>query len=876
MLSPAGQGSSEPLTQDFSYEEKIAFERLKFNKGLNSQQAYEVIIAARGAAPPAAVTDTSALPAESPAYPRRTEASEAPAYPQRPQVTESPAFPQRTPIDPLAKAVYAPLPAAPEAPAIDPKAVYAPLPAAPGAEGLIGGISNDEKRIVLEALTRSKKDLPSETPGYWADKEGRRIGPDRHVRDSERVWVSTWDSVKPLSGYGEKADAIFEKYDIRTRGDLSGISGFEKSDYWRKYQADKAKSKKLAAGPAAVDEAPEVTDPSALLALMAQPPAGEGNYSLIDKATGTRNRPGHAPPLDDPLLEEPAEPAAKGVVSDPLGPAREGGQDLDSSTLLSLLEQARSALPGSQQVTTGDRLLQALQILGGIGGGIAADRATRRADKETARRQSVANLINTLRGRPTAKAAPATPKLGVGGRLLQGVGAIGKSGAALRDIERGGKQQAYENLTNLLGAGSSAHKAISDRGGEPLTGGHIMDSIAAHGASAYGDLALGYQPGVDIPVEDISEAREKLRREIEERYPGRPNMVATAVAEFDNQHRIRNKAILGLSKEDRFRRQFDDKTKQNIRNRFHSNVSAKVTEIENSIVRNLTLGGDSEYTSLSDSISDMVEKIARDFGEGAISTIGHADMNGAISLLTAAYDRGMTAANEKLGTRGPGERQKAFIAQKKGLMSKLSDYYRMVEKSELTGPWFGLLPAFKYISPRSHIADKWIEGFSIEIAKVLNDGRPTQIDAEAVQLMLPNRRDTPGKDGTAYLKFKALMDMTRASIAATEAEFGYSMSVFVDANGNFNAAKAKEALALWKENKTIHPDAIGGPFGLKNKANSNDEDEAARAKALLEGYSSSNQGGSGGSGENENNDSGNDEGKLNTNLKGLLPPREAG
>ena len=157
MLSPAGQGSSDPLTQDFSYEEKVAFERLKFNKGLNSQQAYEVIIAARGAAPPAAVTDTPSggislgpPPAVGPA------ADEAPA------------------IDPLAKAVYA------------------PLPAAPSAEEMLG-LTGREKSIIQQALEANPRD--------FADTTLTEISP-------------------PLSGYGPEADEIFARRNIRSGTEL--------------------------------------------------------------------------------------------------------------------------------------------------------------------------------------------------------------------------------------------------------------------------------------------------------------------------------------------------------------------------------------------------------------------------------------------------------------------------------------------------------------------------------------------------------------------------------------------------------------------------------------------------------------------------------
>ena len=637
MLSPAGQGSSEPLTQDFSYEEKVAFERLKFNKGLNSQQAYEVIIAARGAAPPAAVTDTPSggislgpPPAVGPA------ADEAPV------------------IDPLDKVAYAPLPAAPSAPLGLPD--YRPA-----GEG-------DYSRIDKAAGTRNR-------PGH---------------------------------------------------------SG----------------------------SAP--TDPSALMALMAQPPAGEG---------------------DDPLLVEPAEPAAKGVVSDPLGDhpsdrdmiaaAREGGQDLDSSTLLSLLDQARSALPGQQQVTTGDRLLQALEILGGIGGGIATDRAPRRADKETARRQSVANLINTLRGRPTAKAAPATPKLGVGGRLLQGVGAIGKSGAALRDIERGGKQQAYENLLSLVGRGTDVVKAETDHLKALRGDGDGQGQITDAGIR---DALEGL--GVGLFMENSEMSKEELgARAIEElnnigvdaKYH---NLYAGKIYEGFNgalTGRIKTDQAgdrLGVSR-DRLRHstaRTETKRIEDIATNLGESVYAKV--YKNALLSKKAVSPVETYLDMFNSFKDMAD----------IEDVPKRYKSMVLNEMTKKYDEAMTQAYKDLRKEG-GLPDTARMAQAeiRALGEKIDHLEELRGGVEVDGVLARFVPDLQLLFPNSYAYDHIHGAFALEVASVLNRGRPSDKDMIAAEKLIPSRDDTAE---VARAKFAILRKMMLSAADSIDKGWPAPVSIF--------------------------------------------------------------------------------------------------
>ena len=88
----------------------------------------------------------------------------------------------------------------------------------------------------------------------------------------------------------------------------------------------------------------------------------------------------------------------------------------------------RIALPPKPEVGgRPDTVARILEVLGGIGAGIGKSRSIGKANKLTAQRQALSNLVNTLRGSATAGVAREEPRAGLLQTLGEGLGAGAKS-----------------------------------------------------------------------------------------------------------------------------------------------------------------------------------------------------------------------------------------------------------------------------------------------------------------------------------------------------------------------------------------------------------------------------------------------------------------
>ena len=103
----------------------------------------------------------------------------------------------------------------------------------------------------------------------------------------------------------------------------------------------------------------------------------------------------------------------------------------------------QQALPQVPEPAGGQRNMRLLELIGNLGSQFSQNRAIGKADKKTAQRQAYANLINTLRGSPTASVSPATPKEGILGTLARGVEGTGKALRESREAEAAGKADRF-------------------------------------------------------------------------------------------------------------------------------------------------------------------------------------------------------------------------------------------------------------------------------------------------------------------------------------------------------------------------------------------------------------------------------------------------
>ena len=123
----------------------------------------------------------------------------------------------------------------------------------------------------------------------------------------------------------------------------------------------------------------------------------------------------------------------------------------------------QQALPQVPEPAGGQRNMRLLELIGNLGSEFSKNRAIGKADKATAQRQAYANLINTLRGSPTASVSPATPKEGILGTLARGVGGTGKALRESREAEAAGKADRFGQEMDVRKQRASEEEAAATR-----------------------------------------------------------------------------------------------------------------------------------------------------------------------------------------------------------------------------------------------------------------------------------------------------------------------------------------------------------------------------------------------------------------------------
>jgi hypothetical protein len=89
-------------------------------------------------------------------------------------------------------------------------------------------------------------------------------------------------------------------------------------------------------------------------------------------------------------------------------------------------------------------------------------------------------------------------------------------------------------------------------------------------------------------------------------------------------------------------------------------------------------------------------------------------------------------------------------------------------KIELKGPILGRLPAWQYFTPKKAAYENIISGFTVKLAAIINQGRPSDKDAEAIRFLLPQGSETEVVAADLFQNLKNIMALKRQAI---EAEF---------------------------------------------------------------------------------------------------------
>ena len=192
------------------------------------------------------------------------------------------------------------------------------------------------------------------------------------------------------------------------------------------------------------------------------------------------------PPGGNPAMfsEEWLAALASQKGASPSGLPEEGSPDkpadtfIDNSAVDAIVADeeeeptGRIALPLKPEVGgRPDTVARILEVLGGIGAGIGKSRSIGKANKLTAQRQALSNLVNTLRGSATAGVAREEPRAG----LLQTLGAgLGLGAKSFREGREEGReernvaaQKEFENLIERQKGEAGALKALAGAQGKP-------------------------------------------------------------------------------------------------------------------------------------------------------------------------------------------------------------------------------------------------------------------------------------------------------------------------------------------------------------------------------------------------------------------------
>ena len=352
------------------------------------------------------------------------------------------------------------------------------------------------------------------------------------------------------------------------------------------------------------------------------------------------------------------------------------------------------------------------------------------------------------------------------------------------------------------------------------------------GETPYKDLETTItEASAGLPQHWDEHSREAYKNAVRQGWDNAQNKHAENVRAAKGLGLQKTRVDLEQARFDQSEDEWDWKTQNDINKNFIDGAKSSANNIKQDVISGLEVEGFTpKFKGLSDVIAE--HELAMTRVKGSKKVLSEVTRKQARDIMEAAYKEGLNEVNARLSKRGMDDTIRYHLSQKKALLAKLKFYEsKVLEKAGATGPWWGRIPAFQYFLPNDAVAEDFIEGFAIEVASILNDGRPTKEDAAAARAMIPDRQDT---DVVAAQKMRNMIDLAQITINSIIEGFPVPLMVYIQDDGTFNKKMVQDkALSgvLDNEQKGI----------LRKRAANGDKSAEALLQSLGEGNQAKSQ-----------------------------------
>ena len=355
-----------------------------------------------------------------------------------------------------------------------------------------------------------------------------------------------------------------------------------------------------------------------------------------------------------------------------------------------------------------------LEVLGGIGAGIGKSRGIGKANKLTAQRQALSNLVNTLRGSATTGVAREEPRAG----LLQTLGAgLGAGAKSFREGRGLGREE------RNLAARKSFEDRLARQGVERTTAQQTIENERAAAQAARDERGLVLRETAALNVKPFNVYDFK----VVDGQMVRTNPV-TGTYEIVVPKEIEDD-VTGLQ------RRFEELGRQ-----YHS-LSEALDETPRlkAIFDGLKNPADKE--ALIGNFALGLRKFKEDLEAQTTALLGSASER--LQLADVKSFRSQLDLLEKTFDNATFSSWAFTIAKAVGFGFDLEEHPKSAR-------------IFRAMDPDGEVLSGALAGFTIAIARVMNGGRPTKEDAQMAGRLLPDQGDT---EETVAAKFKFLKAM---------------------------------------------------------------------------------------------------------------------
>ena len=405
-------------------------------------------------------------------------------------------------------------------------------------------------------------------------------------------------------------------------------------------------------------------------------------------------------------------------------------------------------LPATPDQAGGQRNLRIMELLGNVGASFAQNRAVGKANKQTGQRQARSNLINTLRGANTSSVSPAEPKMGTLGVLAQGLGGAGRTLRESREAEAAGGQADFSN--------EIASRSLG---------------VAETGARA---KLLAALPKAPHPGDDEVKINSKLYRRQED---GSLKLI------IDASDPTTIKADDGTIYEFDFDVLDDEGNKGAWQKLFGPNA-------EDISGLALLLEERGRQFPTMEALLEADPTLAAILNDPAQSDKSREILRGSfLKGNTEAKEDYEKALKKKLGSAS----ERLTLAEAQATTTQLQDILELFGKAKITGLGFNLMNIIGigfdpeenplsqgflrlWAEDSTQLADT-LAGFTVNVARIINGGRPSNEDAKAARRLLPlqgesieiirdNAGNITGYGGLAGRKIMFLQQMFQRRVQA--------------------------------------------------------------------------------------------------------------